>query len=105
MMKILLWLLGFIWWEVGDGTKIRIGLDAIMGMNGIFSLLVQILSFIHNKGILLLQQIYHQCINSIDIQLWSKDEDIRVWEAYVEECERYISHIWFVGININEQVN
>lgn len=54
-MNTLQWMMGFIRWEVGDGFKIKIGLDAIMGMIGNHTLSLQLLNFRHKKYIILLQ--------------------------------------------------
>lgn len=50
MMKNLQWLLGFIRWKVGDGAMVEIGLDAIKGIYGNYSLSVILLNYIHVEG-------------------------------------------------------
>jgi len=58
MMKNIQWMMGLVWWEVGDGTIIKIGLDAIKGMEGNHSLSYGILNFLHKKEIIYLNQIF-----------------------------------------------
>lgn len=52
-MKNIHWLMGFVRWEVGNGSKIKVGLDSIKGMVGNHSFSFQILNLLHKEIIFL----------------------------------------------------
>lgn len=103
MMNVLPCIMGFIEWEIGDGVKIMIRLDAMVGMHGGHSLSAQLLHCIHGKGIHTLNQIYITKIDSIDGHTRRGVIDLDLPDKHIQEWEEYISNIRDAGITLQEQ--
>lgn len=92
----------FLCWEVGDGSKINIGLDVIKGMVGNYSLSYYILNFLHNKEIIFLKQSVLHDDQCIDRQSWTCAGDIQMPRVDVCEWEVYIINLKNAGISLND---
>lgn len=79
MMNTLQWMPRLIRWEVGDGFKIKIGSDAIMGIDGNHTLSFQLLNFIHRNNIILLHQI-HQSGHKTSIISYGQRPNIQAYQ-------------------------
>lgn len=93
VMHTLHWMLGFVYCGARYGSKIKIGLDAIMGIDGNHSLSFQLQQIFHIKKIRCLQQIYLSGTQNIDQQSWRRVEDLDIQETYHEEWGLYVVQI------------
>ena len=55
----------WIAWHPRNGTTIKIGEDPIIGINNSFKLLVELISVLHEKGILFLNQALIDRVESV----------------------------------------
>ena len=57
-LQILVWICKELCWKVGSGGKARIGIDPLAGMENYSFLSQDLLEYLHNFGIVTLNQIY-----------------------------------------------
>ena len=88
----------WIAWNLGDGSKIKLGEDPIMGMEDSYKFSVGLLDELHEKEIYYLHQIKDNSLNLLGGTCWKYANSLNLNSQFKEEWINFIKSLRLCGI-------
>jgi len=88
-------------WRIGDGTKIRIGMDRIVGVGEDYLLSDSLINTLHEKGYYTLNHIYLS--NGQSGSLWINASTLRLAGVHILEWSHYLNVLKRMGISLSHR--
>ena len=89
-------------WNVGDGSRVRLGRDPWVGCTARFTLSHDLLAFLNDRGFLNLNQVADHRITSIWRQGWLSGTDLHLEERWKEEWRLFCLDLQNSSVRITD---
>lgn len=100
-MKVFKWIKQDLYWQVGSGANIRIGLDQVLGMEDSYPLSNTLINYLQVLGLNTLDRICIQRNDEAGFAVWMNSKDLVLSGCFATEWENYIRSLNSAGVKIN----
>ena len=78
-----------------------IGIDPLVGMEGSSTLSQSLISYLHDYGIVTLDQVYTPCSKGALGSQWFSADDLEFGGSWKVEWDAYTSSMWSLGLKLS----